>query len=385
MKHGRGIGLCFTALTLAFFGATVFAGWESEIVDSSASYGMTQIAVDSNGYPHLTYNGTTVWTYAYLDGGGWTIETVDIEGLDASMVLDVNDYAHVSYSVWTGSDYDLKYAYQDSGGWHIVTVRSGIFIGWTTAMDLDQDGYPHISYSEYDTENLLRHTWEDISGWHTETAATSAQGIIEGFTDIAVDTGNYAHIIYVPTAGNHFIYHAYQDSGGWQTETVNGEQSLLFCVDTDSGNYPHIVFQSEVTGLLHYSFKSGTGWTTETAASDSGMYCSLVLDDSGMPHISYAGDSSNIKYAYQDGRAWVTEEIDAGTMLGRDNAIALDVEGKPHVSYCDEFSSDVKYAVRETDDVPATGPIGLGILVIAFGVIMTRFRVASQRRSSSSD
>ncbi|MCD6119355.1 hypothetical protein J7K50_05895 [bacterium] len=41
-------------------------------------------------------------------GGKWHIETVDSEGRGASIAIDSGGYPHVSYS---GANVDLKYAY----------------------------------------------------------------------------------------------------------------------------------------------------------------------------------------------------------------------------------------------------------------------------------
>ena len=61
--------------------------------------------------------------YAYQDASGWHIQTVDSEGEvgeGTSLALDGNGYPHISYDDETNSD--LKYAYRDASGWHSEKV-----------------------------------------------------------------------------------------------------------------------------------------------------------------------------------------------------------------------------------------------------------------------
>jgi len=89
--------------------------WSIETVDSDGNVGVfTSIALDTNGYPHISYlevsNGDL--KYAKWNGSEWSIETVDSDGdvgRSTSIALDTNDYPHISY--YDSTNNDLKYAY----------------------------------------------------------------------------------------------------------------------------------------------------------------------------------------------------------------------------------------------------------------------------------
>jgi hypothetical protein len=79
----------------------------------------------------------------------WHIERVDDFGIHTSLALDASSYPHVSYYDYAYRD--LKYAYRDGSGWHIETVDAVGWVGRHTSLALDGSGYPHISY--YDETN----------------------------------------------------------------------------------------------------------------------------------------------------------------------------------------------------------------------------------------
>jgi len=153
---------------LAFQATSIVAGpnasgWQIEIVDSAGGV-YTSLALDGDGYPHISYCHSDDLRYAYQDAYGWHVEIVDSEGScddSTSLALDQDGYPHVSY--YDDTNNDLKYAYQDTSGWHIETVDSD---GRDTSLALDGDGYPHISYHGSDD---LKYAYQDAYSWHIET------------------------------------------------------------------------------------------------------------------------------------------------------------------------------------------------------------------------
>jgi hypothetical protein len=157
--------------------------------------GYSSIALDSSGYPHISYfdDNSDDLKYAYKDASGWNTQTIDNAesvGYYTSIALDSTGYPHISYCDLSG-DADLKYAYKDASGWNTQTVDSGEYRGAWTSIALDGSGYPHISYMDGKNYNLM-YAYKDASGWYFKTVDNART---KG-TSIALDSSGYPHISY---------------------------------------------------------------------------------------------------------------------------------------------------------------------------------------------
>ena len=121
MIHSKGkcllqLGLLALLLTPLAFQATPTAadGWVIECVDCPKYFdGITDrsLRLDADGNPRIAYGGDHLY-YAWHDGANWHYEMADDSpgvGKHASLALDGNGYPHISYYDRTNGD--LSYAY----------------------------------------------------------------------------------------------------------------------------------------------------------------------------------------------------------------------------------------------------------------------------------
>jgi hypothetical protein len=142
------------------------ATWSIETVDSSGNVGQyTSLAVDGEDVPHISYVDRTNYNlkYAWWDGSAWQLETVDASGVvsceaihsppqwgcSTSLSLGAEGHPHISYHDATNGD--LEYAYWDGSGWQLETVDGADDVGQGNSLALDTGGQAHISY--YDAAN----------------------------------------------------------------------------------------------------------------------------------------------------------------------------------------------------------------------------------------
>src|SRR4030042_261883 len=104
---------------------------------------------------------------ARADGGTWNIQTVDyIDVMSTSLALDSNGYPHISYT--TGGLRSLHYARWTGTAWAIETVDDTYVI--SNSLALDSNDRPHISYATGGTGSLHYARWTG-TGWAKERVA----------------------------------------------------------------------------------------------------------------------------------------------------------------------------------------------------------------------
>ena len=169
-------------ITLTLLTGTAFAWWQIETVDGPDVVGIyTSLALDSSGYPHISYidESNMNLKYAFWNGSSWEIETVDhfsgivLLGSFTSLALDSSGNPHISYHYhwyydlkYVPFDSNLRYAFWNGSSWEIETVDGPGDVGRYSSLALDSSGYPHISYFDNTNYDLkyARQTETGIGG-----------------------------------------------------------------------------------------------------------------------------------------------------------------------------------------------------------------------------
>lgn len=184
-------------------------GWHLEIAASAGGSSGTSLVLDGTGAPHIAYYD---WTYpyelrqVYKDATDWYTETIASAGWgmssaqQASMAIDANGYLHVSFY----SEYQLKYAYQDDFGWQVEIVDA--YGGPYHSLALDGAGNPHIAY--YQTLSYdLGYADRDGSGWHLQTI--DSEGDVGMYPSLALDGHGWPRITYFDSSNSDLKYAYY--------------------------------------------------------------------------------------------------------------------------------------------------------------------------------
>lgn len=164
-SHTHSIARCTLAnatrmvALLAFCPSLLAQTWDIETVDAGRAGWYSSLAVNSTGFPHISYLdwSNNALKYTYRDDGGWYLEIADNSGSGAgwycSLVLDGAGHPHISYLAV--ADSDLRYAYKDEEGWRIETMFPYWCGGDNHCITLALDGSerPHIvNRSEVETD-----------------------------------------------------------------------------------------------------------------------------------------------------------------------------------------------------------------------------------------
>jgi len=348
--------------------------WDIQTVDD-VEVRSTSLALDSHGYPHISYTTgfTTVSTslyYARWTGTAWETEMVDdVPAIVTSMALDSHDRPHICYTALSGQS--LHYAHCTGTEWNFEEVDTGAVRDCSLA--LDSHDRPHISYSRitfgFPPTYPLLYTYRTDTGWQPLAETVDARDVIG--ISLALDSHDRPHVSYA-TLGVSSLHYTYRTDMGWlPPEDVDNINVGVTSLALDSQDIPHISYATLEVGLgsLHYASRAGTAWAKETVdPADNVEDCSLALDSHDRPHISYfvgiggffdgIGPGADLtmtgmlKYAHWTGAAWNIQTLDQETITltlpdgvplvagigigigsGKWSSIALDDDDLPHISY----------------------------------------------------
>jgi catechol 2,3-dioxygenase-like lactoylglutathione lyase family enzyme len=259
------------------------SGWHTEIVDGGPSTQdvgkYNSLVLDKDGYPHISYyeesNYRGYLRYAYQDADGWHIDTAEspegsgrYPGLHTSLALDGDGYPHISY--FHNSDKVLKYAHWTGSTWDIQTVASGS-VGYTS-LALDAAGNPHISYYASSLDDLKYAYWTG-STWDIQTVDSA--GDVGHYNSLALDRNGRPHIsyYYAPSVSEGHLKYARWNGSQWHIETVDDAGVV--------GRYTSLMLDGD--GNAHISYYDATNrdlkYATAPVVREYLLYLPLVVKE----------------------------------------------------------------------------------------------------------
>jgi hypothetical protein len=209
-------------------------GWVHELVGLEFLFAM-DLALDSNGYAHISYYASTppvafVLRYAQKTDTGWLIEDVDITtniyGYTTSIALDPVGKPRICYQGLGG----LRYAEWTGTVWSIDIVDPGPHGMPESSLALDSSDRPHIVYP--DAENFT-YTWETTTDWVMETVETRIYSLDYTYVSLTLDSTDHAHIAYYDESEDNLKYARAPD------ESLRSIESTAF--DSNSDGYDDAV------------------------------------------------------------------------------------------------------------------------------------------------
>jgi hypothetical protein len=186
------------------------SAWVTETVDGIGNYSHPSLKLDNNN-PHVSYYGEGSLKYAYRISGAWNTEIVDslkYVGQYSSLAIDSVGYPHISYYDWTNGD--LKYAKSTGSSWSIETVDSTGDVGQYTSLALDTSGHPHIVYFD-NTNKTIKYAHWTGNAWLIDIVS-SGTGVGDQIS-LKLDTKNQPHVSfsYYSNANDYGIKYAWEE------------------------------------------------------------------------------------------------------------------------------------------------------------------------------
>lgn len=371
------------------------SSWSIEVISSEGPSDCTSLVLDSNGYPKICYRkytGVDALRYARFDGSNWYLSTIDATastcGLWNSMVMDDSDIPHIAY-FWenSGTGGRLKYAYYDDG-WVILEPNLADEIGEFASIDLDSNGYPHIScYDE--TQSGLIEVYRPYGTYWAVSWIDIAGDDVGTWTSIAIDSQNHRHISYYDETNGNLKY-AYFNGSSWSlTMLDNSCNSTGFCtsIAVDSNDHPHISYYSPSAGGLRYAHWNGSSWMKTLVDPEwmAGWHTSIAINSDDDPCISYYGNG-DLRYAWYGPEVGIDDGDDASLLFTNLNVFPNPSNSSATLSFNLSESAAVHLSIYELSgrmvDVLMDGTYSPGVKEICVsnfpaGIYIAQLRVGS--------
>jgi len=306
--------------------------------------GVSAIALDSTGFPHVAYQGVDSHLHhAWFDGLKWQRELVDGAsegGRGNSVAIDAQGHIHITHETASG----LAYASFDGSSWHLTDL--GV-TGSRTHLQLDAFGHPHVLFSNF--YGGLGYARFDGAHWQIEEYALPGSWYSSG---LAVDAEGHAHVSYSVNYSG--CFYATNKSGSWETTALVPDTAAATAIVLTPAGEPRVLVGGG-SQLFYFSF-DGANWTNEVVAdfqpADPNVRAfieadtAMSMDDQGRPQslVPVYLTSGNryvdvLVFAFGDGVGWNALLVD-GKNTGFYPSIALDADGVAYGTYSSPLLHD---------------------------------------------
>lgn len=323
--------------------------WDVQIIEAGVrGSGATDLAIDSQGRPHVAYTdiGRGIVVYAAWTGAQWLVETAAEGGFPlgmVSLVLDERDLPHISY--FDAQARSIRYANFDGFAWRLLTVDKSHFEGYSS-ITLGPDSIPYVAYASGNGVLMLGKLFG--SNWTLETV--DREVVVARYPSLAFNAEGRGQIAYY---GNGVLLHAEWNGFRWDVKVVDGEDSPQFVnMVLDATDVPKIGYRNNVHREVRFAWRENGTWQWEVVDSDgdTGWDTGFALDRMGNPHISYYDrERALLKYAYRLQGTWFVRIVDQVGVVGWYSSVAVGDDARPHFSYFSWTDATMRYALGDFD------------------------------------
>ncbi|MGD9092828.1 MAG: hypothetical protein PVF74_08260 [Anaerolineales bacterium] len=286
--------------------------WEGMTVDTltAPTDPNTSLALNGSDQPHIAYPFVNPCSlgYANWDGAQWQLEKLGGTCTEyVQIALDGAGEPCVSYYIWTSSDAGIVVRCHNETGWQAGLGRIPVHYSFVQEKALyhsllvENDGTPHLSFYRQLLSNpaQLWYAWHDGDTWWG--TAVDEGPDVGSYSSLELDEDGYPCISYYDH-GNGDLKYVHWNGSEWDIETIDssGDIGVYTSLELDGSGNPHISYYDATNANLKYAYWDGSQWLMETVDSEGevGEWTSLALDDAGNAHISYYDRTNgNLKYA----------------------------------------------------------------------------------------
>lgn len=274
---------------------------ELPVVDTDGDVGKySSVAVDSNGYVHISYKDSTNNNIKYCNDstGSFVCENVASTSAVATVsviVIDSNDVEHIIYT--NGTSINLSICNNSAGSWDCTDI-DGLYDYRAASADVDSNDVIHISCADVAVYNL---TYCNNTGGSWD--CTEIDGSVNDYgssTALVVDSNDIIHIAHHDNTDNDLRY-CNGSNGIFTCEIVDDDDSVggETSIDVDSNDNVHISYFDATNLNLKYCNNYNSQWNCEIVDTEylSGYDTSIGIDSVDNVHIvHYDWDDDDLRY-----------------------------------------------------------------------------------------